>query len=96
MYTLVMEDDGGALPAIVKARRRWAGALLAAAAVHCRISDEIHDLEEIRTQREWTTREERRYEELRAEKFRARRDHDEAHRRLMQLSGRWSVRSHGV
>jgi multidrug resistance efflux pump len=91
-----MEDDGGALPAIAKARRRWAGALLSAAAIHCRISDEIHDLEEIRATREWTRSEAARYEELRAEKFRARRDHDEAHRRLMQLSGRWSVRQRVV
>jgi hypothetical protein len=90
-----MEDDG-ALPAIVKARRRWASALLAAAAVHCRISDEIHDLEELRERRAWKKQEAVRYEELRAEKFRARRDHDEAHRRLMQLSGRWSVRQRVV
>lgn len=83
-----MEDDGGALPAIVRARRRWASALLKAAAIHCRISDEIHDLEKLREERPWTKHEEARYEELRAEKYRARRDHDEAHRRLMQLSGR--------
>ncbi len=74
------------LPPLVEARRHWAGVLLAAAAAHCGITDELHDLEELRASRPLTATEQARYDDLRVRKQEARRRHDEAHRRLLRLS----------
>ena len=73
------------IPALIQSRRRLASELLTAAARHSAIVDEIHDLEQVREQREWTDDETARYAELRGERGDARRRHDLAARDLKRL-----------
>jgi len=73
------------LPSIVHFRRRLATALLTAAARHSAIVDEVHDLEIIHEEREWTDEEQARYAELRVLRAEARRRHDQAARDLRRL-----------
>lgn|GEM_PF-2975220 len=73
------------LPTIVQFRRRLATELLAAAARHSAIVDEVHDLEALREQRELSESEQRRYAELRQLRAEARRRHDQAVRDLRRL-----------
>lgn len=73
------------IPALVQSRRRLASELLTAAARHSAVVDEIHDLEKIRDERDWTEEEAARYAELRGERGEARRRHDLAARDLKRL-----------
>lgn len=73
------------IPALIQSRRRLASELLTAAARHSAIVDELHDLEKLRDQREWTKEEAQRYSELRGERGDARRRHDLAARDLKRL-----------
>ena len=73
------------IPALIQSRRRLASELLTAAARHSAVVDEIHDLETLRDEREWTTDEAERYAELRGERGEARRRHDVAARDLKRL-----------
>ena len=73
------------IPALIQSRRRLASELLTAAARHSAIVDEIHDLERLRDERDWTDAENERYAELRGERGEARRRHDLAARDLKRL-----------
>ena len=73
------------IPALIQSRRRLASELLTAAARHSAVVDEIHDLEQLREQREFTDDEAARYAELRGERGEARRRHDLAARDLKRL-----------
>jgi hypothetical protein len=73
------------LPTIVHFRRRLATALLTAAARHSAIVDEVHELDLVHDQREWTDDERDRYAELRVMRAEARRRHDQAARDLRKL-----------
>ena len=73
------------IPALIQSRRRLASELLTAAARHSAVVDEIHDLEKLRDQRDWTTDEADRYAVLRGERGEARRRHDVAARDLKRL-----------
>ena len=68
------------LPALLEARRRLAGEMLAAAAVHSAICDELNELAAT------GETESERCALLRARKLGARRRHDDAERRLRRLS----------
>jgi len=70
---------------VLRLRRRLGNELLAAAARHAAVSDELNDLEVIRSRRGWTSDQAERYEHLRREKVEARIRHDQAHRQLMRL-----------
>ncbi|HEY2814699.1 MAG TPA: hypothetical protein VGJ03_14640 [Acidimicrobiales bacterium] len=73
------------LPTIVQFRRRLATELLIAAARHSAVVDEVHDLDLVREEREWTAAEQARYTELRLMRADARRRHDQAARDLRRL-----------
>jgi hypothetical protein len=73
------------LPALVQSRRRLASELLTAAARHSAVVDEIHDLDLVHEEREWTADEAQRYTELRELRAQARRRHDLAARDLKRL-----------
>jgi len=77
-------SDEGLTP-VLRLRRRLGNELLAAAARHSAISDELHDLESLRAGDDWTTERAERYEHLRREKVAERLRHDQAHRQLMRL-----------
>jgi hypothetical protein len=77
-------SDEGVTP-VLRLRRRLGNELLAAAARHSAISDEITDLEVLRSQGVWSTEEAERYEHLRRQKVEARVRHDQAHRQLVRL-----------
>jgi len=76
----------GPLPALVDAKRRLAGELLASAAVHSAITDELAALEQLTATRPLTQAEEERRTILRARKREALRRHDAVDRRLRRLS----------
>jgi len=80
-----MADDAPASP-FATTRRRVAEELLAAAARHAVISDELYDLERVREQRSLTAKELARLEQLRAEKLVCRLRHRRAHTRLVRLT----------
>jgi hypothetical protein len=73
------------LDSLVEARRRLAGQVLAAAARHSAIVDELADLETIRDERPWKREETARYLELRELRLAARHQHDAAVHRLRRL-----------
>jgi hypothetical protein len=73
------------LDSLVEARRRLAGQVLAAAARHSAIVDELADLEAVRDERPWEREETARYLELRELRLAARRQHDAAIHRLRRL-----------
>ena len=73
-------------PALLDARRRLAGELLAAAAVHSAISDELEALERLRDTRPLDPAEEERCAVLRMRKRAALRQHDAAQHRLRRLA----------
>jgi hypothetical protein len=70
-----------------ESRRRLAGEMLAAAATHSVICDELDALEGVRAERALTAAEEARCEVLRDRKHQLRRRHDIAERRLRALAG---------
>lgn len=74
-----------AMPTLIQSRRRLASELLTAAARHSAVVDEIHDLEGVREEREWTAEETERYAELRELRGQARHRHDIAARDLKRL-----------
>jgi len=78
-------DDAGDSP-FAKTRRRVAEELLAAAARHAVISDELYDLEKLREERPLAAKELARLEQLRAEKLLCRLRHRRAHARLVRLT----------
>ena len=65
--------------------RRLANELLAAAAQHAIVTDELQDLEAVRKRRELTRSEALLAQDLRRRKLVSRLRHDRAHRRLMAL-----------
>jgi hypothetical protein len=67
-------------------RRQAASDVLAAAAAHSLLTDQRHDLESRRREHGWTPEETARHRELRMRIDEARRQHDEAHRRLRAIS----------
>jgi hypothetical protein len=74
-------------PAEVAAmRKKAASEVLAAAAAHSLLTDELHDLDALRRERAWTAEEATRHGELRLRLEEARRRHDDAHRRLRAIS----------
>ena len=74
-------------PAEVLAMRKKAAAdVLAAAAAHSLLTDQLHDLDALRRERAWTDEESARQSELRLRLDEARRRHDGAHRRLRAIS----------
>jgi hypothetical protein len=74
-------------PAEVAAMRRQAASdVLAAAAAHSLLTDQLHDLESRRREPGWTPEETARHRELRMRIDEARRQHDEAHRRIRAIS----------
>jgi hypothetical protein len=73
-------------PAEVAAMRRQAAAeVLAAAAAHSLLTDQLHDLE-ARRRDNWSPEESAQHRELRTRIDEARRHHDDAHRRLRAIS----------
>ena len=78
------KPDDGVTP-VLRLRRRLGNELLAAAARHSAISDEIHDLEAMRSAGGWSAEQVERYEYLRRQKAAERVRHDQAHRQLMRL-----------
>ena len=80
-----MADDTPDSP-FAKTRRRVAEELLAAAARHAVISDELYDLEKLREERSLGPKELARLEQLRAEKLLCRLRHRRAHSRLVRLT----------
>ena len=79
------KPDDGVTP-VLRLRRRLGNELLAAAARHAAISDEIHDLEAMRSGGAWSPEQAERYEYLRRQKAAERGRHDQAHRQLMRLA----------
>ena len=79
------KPDDGVTP-VLRLRRRLGNELLAAAARHAAISDEIHDLEEMRSGGGWSAEQAERYDYLRRQKAAERVRHDQAHRQLMRLA----------
>jgi hypothetical protein len=74
-------------PAEVAAMRKKAAAdVLAAAASHSLLTDQLHDLEALRRERPWTAEEAALDVELRLRLDEARQRHDAAHRRLRAIS----------
>ena len=74
-------------PAEVAAKRRQAASdVLAAAAAHSLLTDQLHDLESRRREQPWTQEEAAQHGELRTRIDKARRQHDDAHRRLRAIS----------
>ena len=63
---------------VITLRRRAASEVLAAAAAHSLLTDELHDLEALRRERPWTPDEEALHRELRSRLEDARRRHDDA------------------
>ena len=78
--------DPAPLPPLVDARRRLCGELLAAAAVHSAISDELADLERVGVTRPLTSEEEEHRVALRMRKRQALLRHDAIDHRLRRLS----------
>ena len=74
------------LPALVDAKRRLCGELLAAAAVHSAITDDLATLEQLAAQRALTDDEQERRAVLRTRKREALRRHDAIEHRLRRLS----------
>jgi len=77
-------SDDGVTP-VLRLRRRLGNELLAAAARHAAISDELHDLEAMRSEGGWNPEQAERYDYLRRQKAAERSRHDQAHRQLMRL-----------
>jgi len=74
-------------PAEVAAMRKKAAAeVLAAAAAHSLLTDQLHDLDTLRRDRAWTAEEDAHHAELRLRLNEARRRHDGAQRRLRAIS----------
>ena len=67
-------------------RKKAAGDVLAAAAAHSLLTDQLHDLEAQRREGAWTAEEGALHGELRLRLDEARRRHDAAHRRLRAIS----------
>ena len=67
-------------------RKKAAADVLAAAAAHSLLTDQLHDLEALRRERAWTAEEIAREAELRLRLDEARQRHDAAHRRLRAIS----------
>ena len=67
-------------------RKKAAGDVLAAAAAHSLLTDQLHDLDALRRERAWTAEENARHAELRLRLDEARQRHDAAHRRLRAIS----------
>ena len=67
-------------------RKKAAADVLAAAAAHSLLTDQLHDLDALRRERAWTAEENAREAELRLRLDEARRRHDAAHRRLRAIS----------
>jgi hypothetical protein len=74
------------IPSLLEARRRLAGEVLAAAAVHSAITDELDAIELLRSERPLQPSEEDRCAVLRARKRDALRRHDLAEQRLRRLA----------
>lgn len=74
------------LPALVDAKRRLAGELLASAAVHSAITDELAAIDDLAASRPLTEAEQERRAVLRSRKGRALQRHDAIERRLRRLS----------
>ena len=70
---------------VLRLRRRLGNELLAAAARHAAISDELQDLDRLRSRGTWSAAQAERYEYLRRQKVEARIRHDMAHRQLVRL-----------
>jgi hypothetical protein len=74
-------------PAEVAAMRKKAAAeVLAAAAAHSLLTDQLHELDALRRERPWTPEENAHHSELRMRLEEARQRHDGAHRRLRAIS----------
>ena len=67
-------------------RKKAAAEVLAAAAAHSLLTDQLHDLDALRRERAWTAEEIERHAELRLRLDEARQRHDGAHRRLRAIS----------
>lgn len=79
------------LPALLQARRRLAGEVLASAAAHSAICDDLAELDRVREQRPLTAEEEAAWRNLRQRRRAARERHDAAERRLRHLSAELRV-----
>lgn len=82
----LVDRGGDPLPWLVEARHRLAREVLAAAAAHSVVTDQLLDLDSTARQRPLDDDEQERQRELRMAKQAARRRHDEARRRLRLLS----------
>ncbi|CAN5741249.1 hypothetical protein BH24ACT3_BH24ACT3_17970 [soil metagenome] len=80
----VVQDER--LPALVEARHRLAGELLAAAARHSVIVDELDDLMARKDSAGWNSTDRLRYEDLRQQRAEARHRHDQARMALRRLA----------
>ena len=67
-------------------RKKAAADVLAAAAAHSLLTDQLHDLDALRRERAWTDEENARHSELRVRLDEARQRHDGAHRRLRAIT----------